>query len=101
MTMPASFSLRPTAPRNQTCQPPLSADEELALARAIAAGDGSARDRLIGANLGLVVVIAKGYVGRGLGFDDLVGEGNLGLVRAADRYDPWTSPRMAGAGIRA
>jgi RNA polymerase primary sigma factor len=95
MTMPASFSLRPTAPRNQTCQPLLSADEELALARAVAAGDEAARDRLIGANLGLVVVIAKDYVGRGLGLDDLVGEGNLGLVRAADRFDRGVGARFA------
>jgi RNA polymerase primary sigma factor len=66
----------------------LSADEERALGHAVASGDEAARDRLIGANLGLVVVIARGYLGRGLGMDDLVGEGNLGLVRAADRYDP-------------
>ncbi|HEY2156449.1 MAG TPA: sigma-70 family RNA polymerase sigma factor, partial [Isosphaeraceae bacterium] len=51
-------------------------------------------DRLIGANLGLVVAVASGYLGRGLAIDDLVGEGNVGLVRAADRFDPGVGARF-------
>ena len=56
--------------------------------RAIAAGDDAARSRMIGANLRLVVRIARDYVGRGLALDDLIGEGNLGLIRAAVEFDP-------------
>ena len=66
----------------------LAASEEADLAAAIAAGDKSARTRMIQANLRLVVRIARDYVGRGLTLDDLIGEGNLGLIRAAEEYDP-------------
>ena len=66
----------------------LTAAEEVALASAIAAGDDSARARMIGANLRLVVRIARDYLGRGLSLDDLIGEGNLGLIRAAEEFDP-------------
>ncbi|MFO0960589.1 MAG: RNA polymerase sigma factor RpoD/SigA [Isosphaeraceae bacterium] len=66
----------------------LSAEEELSLARSIEQGDQHARNRMVTANLRLVVKIARCYEGHGLGIDDLVGEGNLGLVRAADDYDP-------------
>lgn len=65
----------------------LTAAEEAALARAIAAGDEAARARMIGANLRLVVRIARDYLGRGLALDDLIGEGNLGLIRAAEEFD--------------
>lgn len=65
----------------------LTADEEIALARRIELGDVAARDRLIEANLRLVVSIAKRHRGRGLPLPDLVQEGTLGLIRAADRYD--------------
>lgn len=68
--------------------PLLTAAEEQALARAIAGGDRDARARMIRANLRLVVRIARDYMGRGLSFEDLVGEGNLGLIRAVQDYDP-------------
>lgn len=68
--------------------PLLTADEEQSLARAIAGGDRDARARMIRANLRLVIRIARDYMGRGLSFEDLVGEGNLGLIRAVQDYDP-------------
>jgi len=67
---------------------PLTADEERSLGEGIKDGDVVARDRMIRCNLGLVVTIAKGYAGRGLDLDDLIGEGNLGLIRAVERFDP-------------
>src|SRR5690349_13870532 len=66
----------------------LSPDDERSLADAIAAGDAGARSRMIRANLRLVVTIASAFTGRGLGLDDLVAEGNLGLIRATKDYDP-------------
>jgi RNA polymerase primary sigma factor len=66
----------------------LSAKEEIELARRIALGDKLAKKRLIQANLRLVVSVAKKYQGRGLPFLDLIQEGNLGLIRAAEKYDP-------------
>ncbi len=66
----------------------LSAAEERTLAEARAHGDASARARLIRANLRLVVRIARGFQDRGLSLDDLVGEGNLGLIRAVEDFDP-------------
>ncbi|MEW4571039.1 RNA polymerase sigma factor RpoD/SigA [Tautonia sp. JC769] len=66
----------------------LSAEEEVRLAEAIRDGDEAARARLIGANLRLVVKIARDFEGRGLGLDDLVGEGNIGLIRATREFDP-------------
>jgi RNA polymerase primary sigma factor len=65
----------------------LSADQEIELARAIANGDTHARDTLIRANVKLVIRIATQYRGRGLSIEDLVGEGNLGLIRAAEDFD--------------
>ena len=50
---------------------------------------------MIQANLRLVVKIARDYVGRGLALDDLIGEGNLGLIRAAEEYDPGSAPGSA------
>lgn len=67
--------------------PLLTAAEEVELARRIEEGDAEARRRLIEANLRLVVSIARRYRGRGLPMADLVQEGCLGLIRAADRYD--------------
>ena len=66
----------------------LSPEEEVDLARRIRAGDAAARDRMIRANLRLVVSIARKYVGRGLPLADLIEEGNLGLLRAVDGFDP-------------
>ncbi len=66
----------------------LSPAEECALAQAIARGDRDAWSRMIRANLRLVVRIARDYVGRGLSIEDLIGEGNLGLIRATEEFDP-------------
>jgi RNA polymerase primary sigma factor len=76
-------------------EPLLSPEQELALANAIAQGDALARERLIRANLRLVVKLARGYLGRGLALEDLVGEGNLGLIRAVDGYDPVFGTRFS------
>ena len=67
--------------------PLLSADEEMELAQRKAAGDERAKDRLIEANLRLVVSIAKRYTGRGMSFLDLVQEGNLGLIKGVEKFD--------------
>ncbi len=68
--------------------PLLDAAQEWALAERVQAGDALARRSLIEANLRLVVSAARGYVGRGLAFMDLVAEGNLGLIRAVEKFDP-------------
>ena len=68
--------------------PVLDAEQEWALATQVRAGDVLARRRLIEANLRLVVSVARGYGGRGLAFMDLVAEGNLGLIRAVEKFDP-------------
>ncbi len=67
--------------------PLLSPDEEKDLAMRMADGDTYARDRLVEANLRLVVSIAKRYVGRGMHFLDLIQEGNLGLIKAVEKFD--------------
>ncbi len=67
--------------------PLLSIDEEIELAKRIQAGDTVAKERLTESNLRLVVSIAKRYVGRGLSFLDLIQEGNLGLIKAVDKFD--------------
>jgi RNA polymerase nonessential primary-like sigma factor len=68
--------------------PLLSASEEQVLSRAVCAGDFSARQRMIEANLRLVVSIAKHYQHRGIPLDDLIEEGNLGLIHALEKFDP-------------
>ena len=73
----------------------LSAAEERDLAEAIARGDQDARRRMIEANLRLVVKIARDYLGRGMLIDDLIGEGNLGLIRAAEEFDPAFGTRFS------
>ncbi len=67
--------------------PLLTADEELELAKKIEEGDDEAKKKLCEANLRLVVSIAKRYVGRGMLFLDLIQEGNLGLMKAVDKFD--------------
>lgn len=68
--------------------PLLSAEEERELAGRIALGDPEAREHMVKANLRLVVNIARGYLGKGLGLEDLIEEGNLGLMRAVEGFDP-------------
>jgi RNA polymerase primary sigma factor len=67
--------------------PLLSAAEEVALSKRIERGDMAAKQHMVEANLRLVVSIAKGYIGRGLTFLDLIQEGSLGLIRAVEKFD--------------
>ncbi|MCI0641590.1 MAG: RNA polymerase sigma factor RpoD/SigA [Gemmataceae bacterium] len=99
---------RPRRQRGSTVQSPLetylreinetallSADEEKQLARRIEDGDSEARDRMVRANLRLVVNIARSYTGKGLGLQDLIEEGNLGLLRAVEGFDPSMNTRFS------
>lgn len=73
----------------------LTADEEKELAYRIQAGDMEARERMIRANLRLVVNISRSYTGRGLQIQDLIEEGNLGLMRAVEGFDPTMNTRFS------
>jgi len=73
----------------------LTADQEKELARAIGEGSTEARDRMVRANLRLVVNIARGYTGKGLALQDLIEEGNLGLLRAVEGFDPTMNTRFS------
>ncbi|MCA9798368.1 MAG: sigma-70 family RNA polymerase sigma factor [Cyanobacteria bacterium HKST-UBA04] len=75
--------------------PLLSADEEVELAKRIKTGDAQAREHMTRANLRLVVNIARGYQGKGLGLQDLIEEGNLGLIRAVSGFDPKFGTRFS------
>jgi RNA polymerase primary sigma factor len=81
---------------NEIYQTPLlSAAEEKTLALRIADGDNEARDHMVRANLRLVVNIARGYVGKGLSLQDLIEEGNLGLMRAVEGFDATMNTRFS------
>jgi RNA polymerase primary sigma factor len=73
----------------------LSAEDEQNLADRIGDGDVRARDRMVRANLRLVVNIARGYTGKGLSLQDLIEEGNLGLLRAVEGFDPAVGTRFS------
>lgn len=73
----------------------LTAHQEKHLARQIAIGDTEARDHMVRANLRLVVNIARGYIGKGLALQDLIEEGNLGLLRAVEGFDPNMNTRFS------
>ena len=73
----------------------LTPQDEQDLAVAIGEGDIRARDRMVRANLRLVVNIARGYTGKGLGLQDLIEEGNLGLLRAVEGFDPAMGTRFS------
>src|SRR5437868_3801347 len=75
--------------------PLLNAEEEKELAYQIEKGDSEARDRMVRANLRLVVNIARSYTGKGLGLQDLIEEGNLGLLRAVEGFDPGMNTRFS------
>ena len=75
--------------------PLLTAAEERELAERIQQGDSVARDRLVRANLRLVVCIARNYSGKGLPVEDLVSEGNMGLMRAVEGFNPGAGTRFA------
>jgi RNA polymerase primary sigma factor len=75
--------------------PLLTADQEIELAKRIQRGDLSAREHMIRANLRLVVSIAKKYINRGLAFLDLIEEGNIGLMRAVEKFDPKAGCRFS------
>jgi RNA polymerase primary sigma factor len=75
--------------------PLLRCEEEKQLARLIGEGDSAARERMIRANLRLVVKIARSYLGAGVSLEDLIAEGNLGLIRAVEAFDPSMNTRFS------
>lgn len=84
---------------NEACQEPLlTVQEEIELAAKIQSGDEAARERMIKANLRLVVKIARDYEGLGLPLLDLINEGNIGLMRAVDKFDPAKGGKLSTYG---
>ncbi|MFG0318152.1 MAG: RNA polymerase sigma factor RpoD/SigA, partial [Planctomycetota bacterium JB042] len=75
--------------------PLLTPEEEVELGRRVREGDADARERMVRANLRLVVKMAKSWTGRGLPLLDLIEEGNIGLLRAVDRFDPERGHRFS------
>jgi len=75
--------------------PLLTQEEEKELSDRVGRGDPFARDQMVKANLRLVVNIARGYLGKGLNLDDLIMEGNLGLMRAVEGFDGWMETRFS------
>ena len=77
----------------------LTAEEERELSARILNGDNQAQQKLVVANIKLVVAVANGYQGRGLSMDDLVSEGNMGLLKAAEKYDCSRGARFASYAV--
>jgi RNA polymerase primary sigma factor len=75
--------------------PLLTADQEIELSKRVRRGDSAAREHMIRANLRLVVSIAKNYTNRGLAFMDLIEEGNIGLMKAVEKFDPKAGCRFS------
>ena len=75
--------------------PLLTPQQEIALAKKIKRGDAAARERMINANLRLVVTIARDYVNLGLPLLDLISEGNIGLTKAVERFDPTKGAKLS------
>ena len=75
--------------------PLLTPDQEIEHARRVQKGDAVARERMINANLRLVVTIARDYIGLGLPLLDLISEGNIGLMQAIDRFDPEKGAKLS------
>ena len=80
---------------HQLSMPLLTAKEELTLAKKIKTGDQAAYQKMVECNLRLVVKVAKSYMGRGLALLDLIAEGNLGLMRAVDKFNPDLGYRLS------
>jgi RNA polymerase primary sigma factor len=78
----------------------LKPEEEIEMAKRMRAGDAHAREELIKANLKLVIAVAKKYQNRGLSLEDLIQEGNLGLIKAVDKFDPELGNRFSTCAVQ-